>query len=389
VSYKGHLVVDADCHIREYWEIDRTYLPYIEPAYKEKYADFSGAVKARQKRPGEVGVGELLWPQPRQHPLGVYDAFCASKQERDDGSGPHRQVTHGGREIDPACHWDPAIRLRDMDEGNIDVSVMFASQSDGYCMLNDVGFESALQRAYHRFMSDYCAPGKGRLRWVLNSSMRDIGESLGQLKKWTAEDDNFAGAFLSRACPDGSMLDNPVLHPIFELSQELDMPIWIHGGAHRPPYTPWVEAPNPVYHGWGGQYALAALIGGGVFDLFPKLRIGIFESGAGWMPWLIEKLDDAYKPGSAMTPKLKRKPSEIVAGGQVFCSIECEEDHVDYAVETLGDHVWLLSTDYPHGGTSWPEGVKLVDQMKMPEAAKIKLFGENAVRFLPKLKVMA
>src|SRR5581483_9631278 len=216
---------------------------------------------------------------------------------------------------------------------------------------------------YHRFMSDYCAPGEGRLRWVGNSNLRDIGESVAMLERWSKEDENFAGMFISRACPDGSMLDNPELHPLFARSQELDMPIWVHGGANRPPLTPWVHAPNGLYHGLGGQYALTALIGGGVFDLFPKLRIGIFESGAGWLPWLLEKLDDGLQPGSSDAPLLKRKPSEIVAGGQVFCSIEAEEKHIPYAVERLGEHVFLLSTDYPHGGTTWPDAVNLVAEM--------------------------
>jgi hypothetical protein len=31
VSYNGHLVVDADCHIREYWDPDRSYREYIDP----------------------------------------------------------------------------------------------------------------------------------------------------------------------------------------------------------------------------------------------------------------------------------------------------------------------------------------------------------------------
>ena len=44
------------------------------------------------------------------------------------------------------------------------------------------------------------------------------------------------------------------------------MPIWVHGGANRPPYTPWVTAANALYHGIGGMYALTGLYGGGVFD---------------------------------------------------------------------------------------------------------------------------
>ena len=210
--------------------------------------------------------------------MGVYDSF-----EVDGTAGGRTAATNDGLEIDPACNWDPAVRLRDMDTANIDISVIFSSQSAGFTMLHDIGFESALHRAFHRFMADYCAGGEGRLRWVANSNLREIPETIGQLQHWAETHASWAG-----------MLDNPVLHPLFAVSQELDLPIWVHGGSTRPPLTPWLGpgASNALHHGIGGQDAMAGLIGGGVFDLFPQLRIGLFESRAGWMPWLVEVLDD-------------------------------------------------------------------------------------------------
>jgi uncharacterized protein len=391
MSYNGHLVIDADCHIREYWDLDRTYRDRMDPEYRETYAQFSAAVHDHQRRPGDVGLGQLLWPRLPSHPMGVYDAFTAPRTPENGnnpnrGGSENRAITGAGHEIDNACNWDPAIRLRDMDIAQVDVSVMFASQSDGYCMLHDVGFESALQRAYHRYMSDYCAEASDRLYWIGNANLRDVPESVTWLRQWAAQDPHFAGMFISRACPDGSMLDNPALRPLFAASQELDLPIWVHGGSNRPPLTPWVSAPNAVYHGLGGMYAMAGLVGGGVFDLFPQLRIGLFESGGGWLPWMIEKLDDGFRPGSSSTPLLKRKPSEIVASGQFFCSVEAEEEHLGYAVETLGEEIWLFSTDYPHPGTPWPDGVPMIaERTELSESAKVKMLGENATRFLPRL----
>jgi predicted TIM-barrel fold metal-dependent hydrolase len=128
---------------------------------------------------------------------------------------------------------------------------------------------------------------------------------------------------------------------------------------------------------------MAALIGGGVFDLFPNLRIGLFESFGGWMPYVIEKLDDSYKPKSARTPKQKRTASEIVADGNFFCSIDADEKHIAYAVETLGTHLWLFTTDYPHNGSPWPNGTALVAEQPISEEAKNKMLGGNGQRFLP------
>lgn len=386
MSYNGHPVIDADSHIRQYWDLDRSYKEYMDPAYREKYERFSAATKAQQEGPGDSGFRKLIWPRLPGHPLGVYDAFEAPPRPRPGAPRDSRQVSNNGHEIDPACHWDPSIRLRDMDTAGIDVSVIFPSSSDSFCAINDIAFEAALSRAYNRFMSNYCAESEGRLWWIAGSTMRDISESVAQLKLWAANDRYFAGMFVSRVCPDGTMLDNPNLHPLFAASQELDLPIWVHGGAGRPPYTPWIDAPNALYHSLGGMYALSALIGGGVFDFFPKLRIGLFESFGGWMPYLVEKLDDGYEPGSAQTPFLKRKPSEIVAGGQLFCSVEADETQIEHAVEELGQHIWLFSTDYPHNGTSWPDGVPSITRRQgLTESAKIDMLGANAKRFLPKL----
>jgi uncharacterized protein len=393
MSYNGHVVIDADSHIHQAWDLDRTYQPYMDPAYREKYERFSAEARARMRFPGDTPFPGLLWPTSLSRPMGVYDSFDSPEQaarDRDLGGAlpgaAHRQVLRGGREIAPECNWDPAVRLADMDKAGIDVSVIFPSSSDSFCAINDVGFEAALARSYHRYMADYCAEAQGRLFWIAGSIMRDIPESISQLRYWAEHDKYCAGTFISRVCPDGTMLDNPNLHPLFAASEELDLPIWIHGGAGRPPFTPWMDAPNALYHSIGGMYALTALMAGGVFDRFPKLRIGLFECFGGWLPYFVEKLDDGYRPGSKQAPFLKRKASEIVASGQLFCSIESEERQIEHAVEDLGEDIWLFTTDYPHPGTSWPDGLpQISERTGLSESAKIKMLGQNAKRFLPRI----
>lgn len=384
MSYKGHVVIDMDSHIRQYWDLDRTYKENINPEFRETYRQFSDAARALKQRAGDRGFSEFLWPAPPTRPLGVYEVYEVQANGKLAGNGD-RASTNAGIRIDPACNWDPAIRLRDMDTASIDISVIFPSSADSFCALRDVSFESALHQAFHRYISGYCAEGGGRLWWVGAATMRDIPHSIAQLEYWTKQDRYFAGLQIPRTCPDGRMLDNPDLHRLYAASQALDMPLWVHGGANRPPFTPWIDAPNGLYHSIGGQYALAALIGGGVFDLFPKLRIGLFESFGGWMPYVIEKLDDGYKPFSKQTPKLKRRASDIVRDGNLFCSIEAEEKHIAYAVEALGDHPWLFSTDYPHHGSAWPNAVPIIWEKAMPESAKLKLLKDNGIRFLPSL----
>jgi hypothetical protein len=132
--------------------------------------------------------------------------------------------------------------------------------------------------------------------------------------------------------------------------------------------------------------AMVALIGGGVFDRFPNLRVAFVENDAGWMPWFIEALDSTYAPRSASTPYMERKPSEIVRSGQVQVGIFPDEVALGLCVEALGEDCWVFTTDYPHGGTVWPDGVPMItDRKELSESAKIKMLSENALRCCPRL----
>ena len=168
----------------------------MDPEYREKYAWFSAAVRSRQAKPGDVGFTPLFWPRHPDRPLGLDEAFeladPALPQDRPDRPAP--TVTGRGYDIDPTCNWDPSIRLHDMEVAGVDVSFIFPSQADGFCTLGDVGFESALHRSYHRFMSNYCADADGRLWWMGVLTMRDLPESIAQLEYWAKEDPT------SRAC---------------------------------------------------------------------------------------------------------------------------------------------------------------------------------------------
>jgi hypothetical protein len=82
--------------------------------------------------------------------------------------------------------------------------------------------------------------------------------------------------------------------------------------------------------------AMSALIGGGVFELFAKLRAGIFETSAGWVPWLIERLDECYESKPNLVPNLKRKPSDVLADSRLFHSIDPGERYLAHCVQELG-----------------------------------------------------
>lgn len=390
MSFNGYTVVDADSHLREYLDVDRTYRDNIDPQYRESFQKLSDAV-ARRRAAGQstdlfMAPDAIIEPADEWRPLGVYDTFGAER--------PVQTRLTRETPIPREVNWEPSIRLKDMDKAGIDISVIFPSHAASYCVLRDVGFESALHRAHHRYMSKYCAGAEGRLRWVAIATMRDIGATVKELGYWAEKDANCVGVLIPPVCPGGRLLDNPDLHPLFRACEELALPVLVHGGVLRSPHGPGAtELDNAgfiiraVYQPWGGMTAVSALIGGGACDLFSQLRAGVFETGAGWMPWLIERLDASYESRPNLAPNLKRKPSEVIAEGRLFHSVDPEERYLEHCVRELGEDIWLFATDYPHTGVVWPNGARVcVDRPGLGESAKKKILGANAQRLFGRLR---
>src|SRR3989440_10578370 len=85
--------------------------------------------------------------------------------------------------------------------------------------------------------------------------------------------------------PSGVPLDHPSLEPVWAAAQDQDLAVVLHTFTVMPPYAPggldtwenlWLQ--RSAAHPWCGMRNMAALIGSGVMDRYPKLRIGTLEA---------------------------------------------------------------------------------------------------------------
>jgi predicted TIM-barrel fold metal-dependent hydrolase len=257
-----------------------------------------------------------------------------------------------------------------------------------------VGFENALYRAYHRWVADFCAEGSNRLKWTLVANMRDVASGVDEMRHWADRDPNLVGIYLSPRGPGGELLDDPNLYPIYDAAQALDLTVLVHPGTGRPPYGPgtfdlggaWFLVQS-LCNSWSGMAATGALIGGGIFDLFPRLHAAVIETSGGWMPLAVERFEANFWTSPQQVPKLERSPRDVLNEGRYAHAIDTWEGTLEFLVESLGEDLWLFSTDFPHKGTQWPEGVQqIVDRPGLSESAKRKMLGENAQRVCPRLR---
>ncbi|HEX9879772.1 MAG TPA: amidohydrolase family protein [Candidatus Binatia bacterium] len=397
MSWNGHKVIDMDTHVYE--RPDRMYREFLDPAYQEPYEQLCAAIEKQ----AENGLSFSLFgtrhaviePFEAGRPLGVRDSFGLSRQR---GSGKRilreKEAARETQLIRPEVSWDAQARLEDMDRGAIDVNVIYATYVSSYCALRNVGFESALYRAYHRWVSNFCSQGKNRLKWTVFANLRDLQAGMAEVKYWAERDANLVGIYTPQVGPGGKLLDNPDFHPLYQLAQDLDLPLLVHPGTGRPPYTPgsfdmdgsWFLIQS-LLNPWAGMTAMACLIGGGVFDLFPKLRAAVVETSAGWVPVMVDRMDSHYYASPNHVPNLKRTPRETVEDGRYAHAVDTWESTIEHSVAAMGEDLWLFATDYPHKGTQWPNAVsQIVELPGLSESAKTKILGANAMRVCPRLR---
>ena len=182
-------------------------------------------------------------------------------------------------------------RLPDMDEEGIDVAVIFgtpiALTVNG---LQDKGLAGALCHAVNRWLVEYCAPDPKRLKGVGLIPCQDPPAAVKELE------------FLAQQGIVSAMLPNNVyginlgdrrFDPIYAAAQEIGMPLSVHpqtghdgqygvygvmgAGSERMEKYSYVHMTAFPFE---LMIALMHMIGEGVFDRFPRLKVAYMEGGA-------------------------------------------------------------------------------------------------------------
>ena len=97
------------------------------------------------------------------------------------------------------------------------------------------------------------------------------------------------------------------------------------------------------------QRFISVLVLDGVLERFPKLKGGVIELGAGWVPDTIRRLDHAVDIWGKSEPHLaefERKPSEQFRQQLRFTPYPFED--VGQLIIESSPELYLFSTDYPH-----------------------------------------
>ena len=186
-------------------------------------------------------------------------------------------------------------------------------------------------------------------------------------------------------------LGSPAFWPLYEEAKRLQISLAFH------PNAPGAEGTERGHtflyvHTVGLAFELMqtflGIMVGGVLERCPRLRVGFFEGGCGWVPYWLDRIDEHYEKRPEEASLLKGKPSEYVREGRVFFSFEPEDRMLPYCLERIGADQFLFASDYPHWDMHFPHAVSgLLDRQDLSAEQKRKLTYDNAFRFYTKLTI--
>jgi predicted TIM-barrel fold metal-dependent hydrolase len=175
--------------------------------------------------------------------------------------------------------------------------------------------------------------------------------------------------------------------------EDLDVPLAVHAGTGNAAdqmlyyYLPRLRtAQTTVAFTMGNMLACTALIMGGVLEQHPRLRVVHLESGAGWVPFWLDRLAASIQGGfrGLDIPGLKMLPVEYFKR-QCFISADPDDPGIKHVIDYLGDDNIVTATDFAH-----PEGrryaVAVQEILELPDVSlesKKKMMWDNALRLYP------
>jgi predicted TIM-barrel fold metal-dependent hydrolase len=269
---------------------------------------------------------------------------------------------------------DLAGRVADMDALGVRMQVVYPTLFLMY-LTDDAPLEVALCRAYNRYLADACAATDGRLRWVVMPPLLTLDAAIAEIR-W-AKEHGAVGVFF-RGMEGERTLDDPYFFPVYEEASGLDLPICIHTGGGCPTITRLFDVRR---HGSMAQsrvlplFAFRDLIANGVTAQFPRLRFGIIEAGAAWVPYVLHNLKRWFREEGDRSPRFFRDH-------RLFVACEADED-IPYLAQIIGEDNLMIGSDYGHNDPS--EEPQLVATMQargdLSDASLERIMCDTPARF--------
>ncbi|PON18457.1 amidohydrolase [Candidatus Entotheonella serta] len=286
---------------------------------------------------------------------------------------------------------DPEERLKDMDYDGIDAEVIFPNKGLSTWATPDAKFAQAQCRVYNTWAWEVFRDYNDRMSPVACIATGDFEGAMAEIER-TAK---MGFRALTLPCKpvwgahevEHANYNLPMFDPMWALIQETGLPITFHistGRASRASRGNGGAVINYVTHSLSPTIApVANLCASGVFERFPEFKFATIEAGIGWVPWLLDAMDEGYrKHHFGVRPKLEKMPSDYFRA-HGFATFQEDPSGLELAeqYDLVDNFMW--ANDYPHHEGTWPHSAEAIERTmnKLNDVQRAKILGLNAAGF--------
>ncbi|TDJ27521.1 MAG: hydrolase [Gammaproteobacteria bacterium] len=374
----GRTFYDADSHIMD---LPNFLQRYADPDVRDAMPNKASATA------GQIGHDDTL--TDAGHPEAYRAELLALGDELI--SGPKNYKALGAFSADE--------RTQALDLLGFDKQLVFVSFAAGTAFNPklDEKVRYGASRAANRGMAEFCG-ADDRLMGVAVIPLDNPALAIGELE--LALKQNLQAVWIPHRHCGGRSPGHNDFDPFWARLEEAAVPFVLHvGGAALQIEEPWTNTGRPLPTDWlgGGENVrgkdmvrlhqdaekfIGCLLLDGVLERFPKLRGGVIELGADWVPGMLKRLDHIAKTWGRTEPEiaaLKRKPSEQITQQMAFTPFVFED--VGDLIRSSNPDLYLFSSDYPHaeGGRN-PLGRFRSSLEGFDEPVLAKFYSENFER---------
>jgi predicted TIM-barrel fold metal-dependent hydrolase len=275
---------------------------------------------------------------------------------------------------------DPDERLRDMHSDGVVAEVIYPTFGLFIDLVADPELQMACARVYNDWLADTFLHRSDTFVPAAVIPVRDATSAAAELGRVAQR--GFKTAMIPTSPPEGLPYNRPEYDAVWSIAAEARVPLAMHtgtGALPSPEKGPGGAIINYAKVGLLSADTLCYFAASGVLERFPALRLVFVESGAGWLAYCCERMDEAFEEHEQwVNPKLARPPSASV---KEQCHVTLGADRAPLLTrEITGVGPLMWASDYPHPEGTFPESQQVVERIfaGVPEAELTAIVSGNA-----------
>lgn len=243
----------------------------------------------------------------------------------------------------------PAIWVDLLDRLALELAVVYPTQGLGLGLIQDPEWAALVARAYNSWLAATYLRADARIKGVALLPPQDVEAAVRELERGIREL-GMVGGLLPAVTADRVPFGDARFDPLYRAAAALGVPLTIHGGPQAG------LGLEPLQLGMEG-HALAHpipifthfvnMVLHGVFHRHPTLEVAYLESGAGWVPFWMDRLDYEVETHRWEWPYADL-PSDVIASGRIYVSCEPEERSLPAVLGLFPARQIMYASDFPH-----------------------------------------